>query len=122
LVEEELIRFVKRWRGRQRGPMVAALQTHFMTIARAEVLRVSGGVDEKERKARLDLIESYAKKLLHPLMTAMREADPDESVSMVQAVQRLFALSPVAAVPAAEDAPDMRADDVSSVNKKATGS
>jgi glutamyl-tRNA reductase len=122
LVEEELTRFVKRWRGRQRGPMVAALQTHFMTIARAEVLRVSGGVEEKERKARLDLIESYAKKLLHPLMTAMREADPDESVSMVQAVQRLFSLSPIAAVPAAEDAPDAGAGDVSNVNKKATGS
>src|SRR3954469_7764150 len=29
LVEEELGRFVKRWRSRQRGPLVSALQTHF---------------------------------------------------------------------------------------------
>ena len=67
--------------------------------------RVSGGVDEKERKARLDLVESAIKKLLHLPMTALREADPDEVVSLVQAVQRLFSLSPVAAVPEREDAP-----------------
>src|SRR6185369_10207188 len=56
VVEEELGRFVKRWRSRQLGPMVTALQSHFHGIARAEVQRVSGGVDEKERKARLDLL------------------------------------------------------------------
>ena len=65
LVEEELGRFVKRWRSRQRGPMVSALQTHFHGIAKAEVMRLSGGVDDKERKARLDLAESLVKKLLH---------------------------------------------------------
>jgi glutamyl-tRNA reductase len=115
VVEEELARFVKRWRSRQLGPMVSALQAHFHGIARAEVQRVSGGVDEKERKARFDMAESLIKKLLHFPMTAMREADPDEVVSMVQAVQRLFALSPMAAVPA-EDAPPEGAE------KKATGS
>jgi len=114
VVEEELGRFVKRWRSRQRGPVVAALQTHFHGIARAEVLRVSGGVDEKERKARLDLAESLVKKLLHLPMTALRDDDPDEAVSLVQALQRLFSLSPVAAVP---DAP-AEAD----ADKKATGS
>src|SRR6185503_11197924 len=63
VVEEELGRFVKRWRSRQLGPMVSALQAHFHGIARAEVQRLSGGVDEKERKARLDLMEGIIKKL-----------------------------------------------------------
>jgi glutamyl-tRNA reductase len=119
LVEEELGRFVKRWRSRQRGPMVSALQTHFHGIAKAEVMRLSGGVDEKERKARLDLAESLVKKLLHLPMTALRDDDPDDAVSLVQALQRLFALSPVAAVPAVEDAPG---EGERSVDKKATGS
>jgi glutamyl-tRNA reductase len=118
VVEEELGRFVKRWRSRQRGPVVSALQAHFHGIARAEVMRLSGGADEKERKARLDLAESLVKKLLHLPMTALRDDDPDEAVSLVQALQRLFSLSPVAAVPATEEAPaDSRA-----VDKKATGS
>ncbi|HEY7376628.1 MAG TPA: glutamyl-tRNA reductase [Polyangia bacterium] len=121
VVEEEVGRFVKRWRSRQLGPMVSALQTHFHAIARAEVQRVSGGVDEKERKARLDLLESAVKKMLHLPMTALREADPDEVMSLVQAVQRLFSLSPVAAVPARDDA---QADVAGAmkIDKKAAGS
>ena len=79
--------------------MVSALQTHFHGIAKAEVMRLSGGVDEKERKARLDLAESLVKKLLHLPMTALRDDDPRRRRSLVQALQRLFALSPVAAVP-----------------------
>ena len=119
VVEEELGRFVKRWRSRQRGPVVSALQTHFHGIARAEVMRLSGGVDEKERKARLDIAESLVKKLLHLPMTALRDDDPDDAVSLVQALQRLFSLSPVAAVPASEEAP---AGSEANVDKKATGS
>ena len=80
-------------------------------------MRVSGGVDEKERKARLDMAESLVKKLLHLPMTALRDDDPDEAVSLVQALQRLFSLSPVAAVPAIEEAPVENIGD-----KKATGS
>ena len=81
--------------------------------------RLSGGVDEKERKARLDLIEGIIKKLLHLPMTALRGDDAEEAVSLVQAVQRLFSLSPVAAVPAAEEA---LAENASAVDgKKATG-
>jgi len=117
LVEEELGRFVKRWRSRQRGPVVSALQAHFHGIARAEVIRVSGGIDEKERKARLDLAESLVKKLLHLPMTALRDDDPDEALSLVQALQRLFSLSPIAAVPASEEA-----QAAGNVEKKATGS
>jgi glutamyl-tRNA reductase len=99
--------------------MVSALQTHFHAIARAEVQRVSGGVDEKERKARFDLLEGAVKKMLHLPMTALREADPDEVMSLVQAVQRLFSLSPVAAVPARDDAAQA---DVAGAAKKAAGS
>jgi glutamyl-tRNA reductase len=119
LVEEELGRFVKRWRSRQRGPVVSALQAHFHGIARTEVLRVSGGVDDKERKARLDLAESLVKKLLHLPMTALRDDDPDEAVSLVQALQRLFSLSPVAAVPATEEVP---AERIEKIDKKVAGS
>jgi glutamyl-tRNA reductase len=118
VVEQELGRFVKRWRSRQLGPMVSALQAHFNAIARTEVQRLSGGVDEKERKARLDLIEGIIKKLLHLPMTALRGDDAEEAVSLVQAVQRLFSLSPVAAVPEAEEAP---AEGVTGADKKATG-
>jgi glutamyl-tRNA reductase len=118
VVEEELARFIKRWRSRQLGPMVSALQTHFHVIARAEVQRVSGGVDDKERKARLDLVESVVKKLLHLPMTALRDDDPGEGMSLVQAVQRLFSLSPVAAVAESEEAPGEIVD----VTKKAAGS
>jgi glutamyl-tRNA reductase len=118
VVEQELGRFVKRWRSRQLGPMVSALQAHFNTIARAEVQRLSGGVDEKERKARHDMIEGIIKKLLHLPMTALRGDDAEEAVSLVQAVQRLFSLSPVAAVPEAEEAP---AEGAAGVDKKATG-
>ena len=50
-------------------------------------------------------------------MTALRDADPDEVVSLVQAVQRLFSLSPVAAVPAGG-----RRRTARNVDKKATGS
>ena len=60
-------------------------------------------------------MESAIKKLLHLPMTALREADPDEVLSMVQAAQRLFSLSPVAAFPA-EDALTVNAE------KKAAGS
>jgi glutamyl-tRNA reductase len=119
LVEEELGRFVKRWRSRQRGPLVSALQTHFHGIAKAEVLRLSAGVDERERKARLDLAESLVKKLLHLPMTALRDDDPDEAVSLVQALQRLFSLSPVVAVPATEE---VAADIERTIDKKAIGS
>jgi glutamyl-tRNA reductase len=122
VVEEELGRFIKRWRSRQIGPLVSALQAQVFGLARAEVLRVSGGVDEKERKARLDLLESYAKKLLHPLLTALRDDDPGEGVSMVQAVQRLFSLSPMAPVPEQEDEAAAGAGGASNVNKKAAGS
>jgi glutamyl-tRNA reductase len=117
VVEEELGRFVKKWRNRQRGPIITALQTHFHGIARAEVMRLSGGADEKERKARLDMAESLVKKLLHQPMTALRDDDPDAAMSLVQALQRLFSLSPVAAVP--EEAP-VAAEKLDS--KKATGS
>ena len=77
------------------------------------------GLDDKERKARLDIAESLVKKLLHLPMTALRDDDPDDAVSLVQALQRLFSLSPVAAVPASEEAP---AGSEANVDKKATGS
>ena len=63
------------------------------------------------------MAESLVKKLLHQPMTALRDDDPDAAMSLVQALQRLFSLSPVAAVP--EEAP-VAAEKLDS--KKATGS
>ena len=118
VVAEEHARFVKRWRSRQLGPTVTALRAHILSIAQAEAQRLFGGLGEREKKAALDLAESIAKKILHLPQMALRDDDPDEGVSLVVAVQRLFALEvqEVAAVAVAQD-------DVSrAAGKKAAGS
>jgi glutamyl-tRNA reductase len=118
LVAEEHGRFVKRWRSRQLGPTVSALRTHVLGIAQAEAQRLFSGMGEREKKAALDLADSIAKKLLHLPQMALRDDDPDEGVSLVVAVQRLFALE-------VQDAPVavVKDDDVSrAAGKKAAGS
>ena len=72
---------------------------------------------EREKKAALDLADSIAKKILHLPQMALRDDDPDEGVSLVVAVQRLFALE-------VQDAPvAVVKDDVSrAAGKKAAGS
>ena len=117
LVAEEHGRFVKRWRSRQLGPTVSALRTHVLGIAQAEAQRLFGGMGEREKKAALDLADSIAKKILHLPQMALRDDDPDEGVSLVVAVQRLFALE------LQEPAVSLARDDVSrAAGKKAAGS
>jgi glutamyl-tRNA reductase len=123
IVAQELDRFVKAWRGRQLGPTVTAFRTHVLGLAQAEAARVMAanpGLGERERKLLAELAESFAKKLLHTPQMALRNDDADDGVSLVTAVQRLFALEIAAAAPvereadradepAAGNVPDMKA-------------
>ena len=83
--------------------MLSALQAHFHAIARAEVQRVSGGVDEKERKARLDLVESAVKKLLHLPMTALRDAPAPNPLAPVARPERPASIRGVDTAEAVDD-------------------
>jgi glutamyl-tRNA reductase len=108
IVAQELDRFLKAWRGRQLGPTVTALRAHVLGLAQAEAARVlaaNSGLGERERKLMADMAESLAKKLLHQPQMALRNDDA-EGVSMVEAVQRLFALQVAAAAPLDGDVGD----------------
>jgi glutamyl-tRNA reductase len=122
IVEQEVGRFVKAWRGRQLGPTVTALRAHVLGLAQAEAGRIAAampGLGERERRALLDLADGIAKKLLHAPQMALRNDDTD-GVSLVTAVQRLFSLQVVTAAatdteseeddpPAARDLDDKKA-------------
>ena len=93
IVEQELVRFLKAWRGRQIAPTVTALRAHVLGIAQVEATKVCAGLStlgEREKRAVMDLADSIAKKLLHLPQMALRN-DHDE-VPLVVAVQRLFGL------------------------------
>jgi glutamyl-tRNA reductase len=130
IVAQELDRFLKAWRGRQLAPTVTALRAHVIGLAQAEAARVAAampGLGDREKRAISDLAESIAKKLLHAPQMALRNDDADDGVSLVTAVQRLFALQVAAAssvegdadegTPAARDSNDLK--DVK--DKKAAG-
>ena len=110
IVEQEVGRFVKAWRGRQLAPTVTALRAHVLGVAQAEASRISAtmpGLGERERRALLDLADGIAKKLLHAPQMALRNDDTD-GLSLVTAVQRLFELQ-VATATASE--PESEDDD-----------
>lgn len=95
LVEEELGRFAKAWRSRQLAPVVTALRAHVFALTQAEAERACAGLahlGEREKRAILDLGDIIAKKLLHLPQMALRNHDAEGAVSLVEAVQRLFAL------------------------------
>jgi glutamyl-tRNA reductase len=126
IVAQELDRFLKAWRGRQLGPTVTALRTHVLGVAQAEAARVlaaNPGLGERERKLLADLAESLAKKLLHVPQMALRNDDADDGVSLVAAVQRLFALEVAAAAAVEGDAEERPAALAASElpDKKAAG-
>jgi len=111
IVEQEVDRFVKAWRGRQLAPTVTALRAHVLGVAQAEASRISAtmpGLGERERRALLDLADGIAKKLLHAPQMALRNDDTD-GLSLVTAVQRLFELQ-VATATATE--PESEDDEV----------
>ncbi len=107
IVAQELDRFMKAWRGRQLAPTVTALRAHVIGLAQSEAARVAAampGLGEREKRAIADLAESIAKKLLHAPQMALRNDDADDGVSLVTAVQRLFALEVAAAAVVEVDA------------------
>ena len=123
IVTQELTRFLKAWRGRQLAPTVTALRAHVLGLAQAEAARVAAAfpaLGERERRAIADLGEAIAKKLLHAPQMALRNDDAEDGVSLVVAVQRLFALevAAAAAVEAESDEADAAAD---RQDKKAAG-
>ena len=119
---QELDRFLKAWRGRQLAPTVTALRAHVLGMAQAEAARTISampGLGERERRAIADLAESLAKKLLHAPQMALRNDDGDDGVSLVVAVQRLFALEIAASAPVEGEADHSDAPAVP--DKKAAG-
>ncbi len=106
MVQKELQTFLRDWRGRQLAPTVTALRAHVLGVAQAEATRITGampGLGERERRALADLADGIAKKLLHLPQVALRQ-DGGDPVSLVVAVQRLFALEVAAPAPVeAED-------------------
>ena len=122
IVAQELDRFLKAWRGRQLAPTVTALRAHVLGMAQAEAARTISampGLGERERRAIADLAESLAKKLLHAPQMALRNDDGDDGVSLVVAVQRLFALEIAASAPVEGEADHSDAPAVP--DKKAAG-
>jgi glutamyl-tRNA reductase len=108
MVRQELERFVRDWRGRQLAPTVTALRAHVLGLAQAEAQRMAASManlGERERRALADLADAIAKKLLHLPQMALRQDGGGESMSMVTAVQRLFALelAPAAALEAEQE-------------------
>jgi glutamyl-tRNA reductase len=104
IVEQELARFLKSWRGRQLAPTVTAFRAHVLGMAEAEASRLvaaNPGLGEREKRLLREAVEGFAKKLLHQPQMALR-ADDAEGMSLVAAVQRLFALE-VTAAAAVED-------------------
>jgi len=111
IVTQELDRFLKAWRGRQLAPTVTALRAHVLGMAQAEAARTISAMP--------DLAESLAKKLLHAPQMALRNDDGDDGVSLVVAVQRLFALEIAASAPVEGEADQSDAPAVP--DKKAAG-
>jgi glutamyl-tRNA reductase len=123
IVEQEVGRFVKAWRGRQLAPTVTALRAHVLGVAQAEAGRIAAsmpGLGERERRALLDLADGIAKKLLHLPQMALRNDDSD-GLSLVTAVQRLFELQVVTATSTEPESEEDQAPARGMDDKKAAG-
>jgi glutamyl-tRNA reductase len=104
IVEQELARFIQSFRGRQVGPTVTALRARVLGLYRADAEKLiasSPQLGEREQRAILELAESSAKKLLHPLQVALKK-DGGDALSLVAAVQMLFELTVVESVESAD--------------------
>src|SRR5207244_4608142 len=105
IVEQELARFIESFRGRQVGPTVSALRARVLSLAKTEAEKLVAGMPhlaERDRRAILDFADSVAKKLLHAPQMALKKDTSGDGVPLVTAVQRLFDLTIVEAVPAPE--------------------
>jgi glutamyl-tRNA reductase len=98
IVEQELSRFLQAFNGRQLGPTVTALRSHFLGVAHAEAEKLGATWPERERNAFRELADGIAKKLLHAPQMALKK-DAGDGVSLVVAVQKLFDLPVVEPLP-----------------------
>jgi glutamyl-tRNA reductase len=128
IVEQEVSRFLQAFKGRQVGPTVTALRARVLGLAKAEAEKLCASLShlgERDRRAIMDFSESIAKKLLHAPQMALKRDDGGEGVPLVVAVQRLFELSVVEAVPEPEpdedDAGEADEAGVEESAKKAAG-
>ncbi len=83
IVEEDLSRLASRLRSRPAGRVIAAILGYASALAEEEASKARGCPGAR------GLLESYAKKLLHPLIVAVREAssrglDLDGLLSMIE--------------------------------------
>jgi glutamyl-tRNA reductase len=105
IVEQELARFVESFKGRQIGPTVTALRSRVLTLVKGEAEKLVSGMGhlaERDKRAILDFAENVAKKLLHAPQMALKKDTSGDGVPLVTAVQRLFDLTIVEAVPPPE--------------------
>jgi glutamyl-tRNA reductase len=108
IVEQELARFVESYRGRQVAPTITALRARILGLYKGEaekMLAANPHLDERAQRAVLDMAESAAKKLLHPLQMGLKK-DAGDALPLVTAVQRLFELTVVEAMESAEASAD----------------
>jgi glutamyl-tRNA reductase len=123
IVEQELARFLKSWRGRQLAPTVTAFRAHVLGMAEAEANRLvaaNPGLGDREKRLLRDAVEGFAKKLLHQPQMALR-ADDSDGMSLVTAVQQLFGLKVTAAASVDDPAAGEAEAAAGGEDKKAAG-
>jgi glutamyl-tRNA reductase len=101
IVEQEVGRFLQAFSGRQLGPTVTALRSHFLDTAHAEANKLILGMahlDEKDRTRFVAAFDAFAKKMLHLPQLALKK-DAGEALSLVDAVRKLFDLQASEALP-----------------------
>jgi glutamyl-tRNA reductase len=101
IVDQEVSRFLQAFSGRQLGPTVTALRSHFLDTAHAEANKLILGMahlDEKDRGKFVAAFDAYAKKMLHLPQMALKK-DAGEALSLVDAVRKLFDLQASEALP-----------------------
>jgi glutamyl-tRNA reductase len=105
IVEQEVVRCLQAFGGRQLGEVVTAMRTHVIGVAHGEaekLLASFGHLAEKDRNAIQAAFDALGKKLLHQPQLALKK-DAGEALSLVDAVRKLFDL------PAAEPLPEAEA-------------
>src|SRR6185369_13934642 len=108
IVEQELARFIESFKGRQIGPTITALRSRVLTLVKGEAEKLVAGMGhlgDRDKRAILDFAENVAKKLLHAPQMALKKDTSGEGLPLVTAVQRLFDLTIIEAVPPPDSEP-----------------
>jgi glutamyl-tRNA reductase len=104
IVEQEVVRFMQSFSGRQLGEIVTAMRTHVIGVAHSEAEKLLAGfghLADKDRNAIQAAFDALGKKLLHQPQIALKK-DAGEALSLVDAVRRLFDLPSAEPLPEAE--------------------